>query len=259
MNENELLVTEEVTENVETTTTEEIVEEPKLYTEKEFNARLDAMIGEKLSRQKRKLEKEYNKKLEKYSDLEGVLKAGTGKTDVAEMTSTFRDFYSQKGIEIPEKPTYSDRDNEILARAEAEEIIKFGFDDVVEEVDRLTAKGYENMSSREKAVFKVLAEYRQDEEWKRELSSVGISREDIESQELKEFAKKHNIKTINQDVYKLFKQTAKPKAEPIGSMKNGSHEDEKTFYTPEEVDRLTEKDYDNPVIMQRVRESMKKW
>ena len=35
--------------------------------------------------------------------------------------------------------------------------------------------------------------------------------------------------------------------------------EEKTEYTPEEVDRLTEKDLDNPVIFERVRKSMLKW
>lgn len=42
-------------------------------------------------------------------------------------------------------------------------------------------------------------------------------------------------------------------------MKNGSHDDVKTYYSPEDVDKLTEKDLDNPVIFQRVRESMKSW
>jgi hypothetical protein len=34
---------------------------------------------------------------------------------------------------------------------------------------------------------------------------------------------------------------------------------EKEFYTPEEVDRLSKNDYDNPKIMARVRRSMTRW
>ena len=42
-------------------------------------------------------------------------------------------------------------------------------------------------------------------------------------------------------------------------MKNGSTEEAKTFYTPEEADKLTEKDLENPVIFKNVRNSMLKW
>ena len=45
----------------------------------------------------------------------------------------------------------------------------------------------------------------------------------------------------------------------MGSMKNGSHSEEKTYYSPEDVDKLTPQDFDNPVIFRNVRESMKKW
>jgi hypothetical protein len=50
----------------------------------------------------------------------------------------------------------------------------------------------------------------------------------------------------------------KPTPPDIGAV-NGSSSKEKDFYTPDEVDKLTEKDYDNPKIMERVRQSMLKW
>jgi hypothetical protein len=50
----------------------------------------------------------------------------------------------------------------------------------------------------------------------------------------------------------------KPTPPDIGAV-NSSSSKEKDFYTPEEVDKLTEKDYDNPKIMERVRQSMLKW
>ncbi len=44
-----------------------------------------------------------------------------------------------------------------------------------------------------------------------------------------------------------------------GSAGAGGMKPEKEFYTPEEVDRLSRTDYDNPRIMERVRRSMTKW
>lgn len=50
----------------------------------------------------------------------------------------------------------------------------------------------------------------------------------------------------------------KPTPPEIGGV-NNSESKEKDYYTPEEVDKLTDKDYDNPKIMERVRQSMQKW
>ena len=44
-----------------------------------------------------------------------------------------------------------------------------------------------------------------------------------------------------------------------GSAKDSGAGDLKEYYTPDDVDRLTEKDLSNPEIMQRVRQSMTKW
>ena len=148
MNENENLAVDTAAENAEIPAEET----PKVYTEAEFNSKLDEVLGKKLARREAKIRKEYESK---YGSLEEVLKAGTGKESVEEMTDTFTKFYESKGIKLPEKPRYTDKDIEVLARSEADEIIHAGFDEVVDEVDRLTELGFENMSAREKAYFKV--------------------------------------------------------------------------------------------------------
>ena len=79
---NENLVTEQVAENVEITTEET----PKTYTEAEFNAKLDEVLGKKIARREAKIRKEYERK---YGELEDVLRAGTGKDNVEDMTATF--------------------------------------------------------------------------------------------------------------------------------------------------------------------------
>lgn len=53
-------------------------------------------------------------------------------------------------------------------------------------------------------------------------------------------------------------KTQKPVPQEIGAV-NSSSSKEKDFYSPAEVDKLTEKDFDNPKIMEVVRKSMLKW
>jgi hypothetical protein len=255
MNENENLVTEQVTENVEQTT-----EETPKYTEAEFNAKLDEVLGKKLARREAKIRKEYDRK---YGNLEGVLKAGTGKESLEEITDTFANFYRGKGITLPEKPNYTDKDIEVLARAEANEIINMGYEDVVEEVDRLVELGAENMTAREKAYFKVLAEHRQNAERKNELAKIGVTDEEYNSREFQEFAGKFNPKTPISEIFNLYNKT-KPKKDikPMGSMKNSTSDDSgvKDFYTRDEALKFTKADFDkNPALFKAVQASMLKW
>lgn len=256
MNENENLVTEEVAENAEQTAEET----PKTYTEAEFNAKLDEVLGKKIARREAKIRKEYERK---YGDLEETLKAGTGKESVDEITNTFKDFYAKKGIQIPKKPDYSAKDLETLAKNDAEEIIRAGYEDVVDEVDRLAGLGVANMTDREKAVFKVLAEHRQNTERNKKLSGIGVSEDVYNSAEFKEFQKMFNSDTPIEKVYETFAKT-QPKKEfkTIGSMKNSTSDDGtvKDFYTRDEALQFTKKDFDkNPALYKAVEASMQKW
>ena len=248
----EELVAEEVTENVEQTTEETVVEPAKLFTQDDLNA----AVGKAKARERAKVAKQFERK---YGQLEDVLRAGTGKESVEDMTDTFREFYSKKGVQFQTKPELSERDIETLAGAEAEDIINSGYEEVVEEVERLTELGFEKMSPREKALFRVLAEHRQSAERGKELAAIGVPEEVYNSKEFQDFAGMFKATTPITQIYKQYAKTVKPNVESIGSMKNGSHDEGKTFYTPEEVDKLTPKDYDNPVIFQRVRDSMKLW
>lgn len=256
MNEQEILVAEQAAENVEQTTEAS----PKLYSEAEFNAKLDEVLGKKLARRENKIRKEYERK---YGNLESVLKAGTGKESVDEIADTFAQFYKDKGITIPEKPTYSARDIEVLARAEAEEIMRSGDDDVVEEVERLAKIGADKMTAREKAVFRVLAEHRQNTERKAELSKIGVGEDVYNSAEFKDFASKFNAKTPMKDIYDIYNKTIpKKEIKTMGSMKNTAPNDSgvKEFYSRDEALKFTKADFDkNPALYKAVEKSMTKW
>lgn len=257
MEDNKNLVTD-VTENVETTTTEEIVGEQteRTYTQSE----LDEIVGKRLARNTAKIRKEYDRK---YGNLEEVLRAGTGKESVEEMTDTFAKFYESKGITIRKEPEYSDADIEVLATAEANNVINLGYDEVVDEVDRLTELGAANMTPREKAYFKVLAEHRQKTERHSELSKIGVTDDVFNSSEFQNFAGMFNPTTPISDIYNLYTKT-QPKKEikPMGSMTNKTTDEGtvKDFYSKEEAMKFTKADFDkNPELFKAVSESMHKW
>lgn len=247
-NENQVIETEQVEQVTETV--EQPTESPKTYTQEE----VDAIVGKRLARQEAKIRKEHDRE---YGGLMGVLEAGTGKKGVKEVTDTLTKFYESKGLKIRRNPEYSEKDVEVLATAEAEEFISAGYEDVVEEVDRLAKVGVKNMNARERALFGKLCEHRQATERARELSQRGVTEDVYNSDEFKSFASKFNSKTPIGEIYDLFEKT-KPKKEhrTMGSMKQGQNTGVKDFYTPEEIERLTEEDLDDPRVWEAVRRSM---
>ena len=266
---NENLVNE--TENVEQQTTEENVDgvdvgeetvdttENKVTTETPTvetftKEQVDDMIAKKLARKEAKIRREYENK---YSRLETVVNTGLGTNSIEESTSKLEEFYKRKGIDIPTAPTYSEREAELLAQGEADDIISAGYDEVVEEVDRLASIGVENMSARDKALFSKLATYRQEIEQENEVRALGISKDEINSQEFKDFSSKLNPNLSLKEKYEMYSQI-KPKKETkkIGSVKSGMTSQVKDYYSPEEIERLTEEDLDDPKVWEAVRKSM---
>jgi hypothetical protein len=255
MENNENFVTEEVTENVEQTT-EEIAEQPKLFTQDDMNR----AVSKAKARTREKVQKENDRK---YGNLIDTLRAGTGKESVEEMTDTFAQFYESKGIKLREEPTYTDKDIEVLANADAADVIRYGYDEVVEEVDRLADLGLENMTAREKAYFKVLAEHRQKTERQNDLSKIGVTEEEYNSKGFQEFAGMFNPTVPIAEIYKHYSKT-KPKKDikPMGSMKNTPSEDTgvKDYYSYEEAVQFTKADFDkNPALYEAVKKSMTQW
>lgn len=268
-------------ENPETTTGEEIVgeqtgsegsstEEPeKVYTEEEFeqklnervNQRLDEIIPRRIARSEAKLRKEYESK---YGELERVMVAGTGERDISKITKTYRDYYEGKGVKIPNaEPQYSARDIEVLASAEANDIIGLGFEEVVAETDRLASIGVDKMSARDKAMFRHLADYRQKTERGNEYAKLGISADVYDSSEFKSFAGQFNTNVPVSKVYELYNKT-QPKKEvrTMGSMASNAPTDTgvKEFYTRDEALKFSKKDFDNnPELYKAVQNSMLKW
>lgn len=236
--------------------TEEVVEEPQepTFTKEQ----VDEMVAKKLARKEAKIRREYEKK---YGRAETVLKAGLQKDNFEDAVTELENYYKEEGVQIPTYQ-YSERDTEIIAKAEAEEIIDSGYDDLVEEVDRLAGIGVENMSKRDRIIFQRLAEERKKVEEERELKSLGIGK-DTDTNDFKEFSKKLNPSLSMKDKYEMYlKFKPTPKVETIGSMKNTKEKDSgvKDFYTRDEALKFTKSDFDkNPELYKAVEKSMLKW
>lgn len=244
------------TENVETTTEETPV---KMFTQEEVND----IVGKAKATASARTEKRIRKEYEEHDGLIEVLEAGTGKKGVGELKNIFSEHYTKRGIQMPQKPTYSEYDNRILAEAEAKSIIEGGYEEVEYEVKRLSNKGSAGMSEREKAMFPYLVEHLENKRTREALAKIGVTEEEIESKEFKDFRAQFNLKVPVEDVYNIYRKT-KPKKEikTMGSMKNTDSTDNgvKDFYTPEEARRFTKADFDkDPALFSAVQKSMLKW
>ena len=273
-NNEELVVNTDTTENVVEQATEELVDgnnttedvtenqspEEKLYTESEFNQKLDEVIPKKIARREEKIRKEYERKLKDYEYAEQVLNAGMGTSNIKEAINNLKEFYTQKGIEIPQ---YQDRPNqydmEAGAEKEAQAIIDSGYEDIIEETDRLASIGVDKMTPRDKIMFKKLAVERKRIEQLKEINDLGITMEDIDSKEFKDFSKYLDPSMSLKEKYEFYQKIKpKEKIESIGSMKNESPSVVKDFYTQEEIAQLSEDDLDDPKVWNAVRNSMTK-
>ena len=257
------LATEELEERQDTTkapeTTENNVEEEK-EVEKFTQEQVNQIVQERLRRQESKIRNEYE---EKYAQVETVLNAGLGTKTLDEATDKLTEFYKSKGIQIPEIKL-TKRQEEILAEAEANDIISGGYDELVKEVDKLASKGADNLTSREKLVFTKLAQERTTQEAIKELSKIGVGKEILEDTEFKEFSNKLNPKLSVKEKYEMYqKMKPKKKIETIGSMKNPENSNDKgvkDFYTREEALKFTREGfYKNSELVKVVERSMTKW
>ena len=247
MENNENLVVE--TENVEVTTEETPV---KTFTQEEVNE----IVGKAKATASARAEKRIRREYEEYDGLIEVLEAGTGKKGIGELRQTFSDHYAKRGIQMPQKPTYNDNDERILAEAEAKNIIEGGIEDVEYEVKRLTDKGSKAMSAREKAMYPHLVEHLNAKRTRDALAKMGVTDEEMDSKEFKEFRAQFNPTVPVEDVYGIYRKT-KPKKDirTMGSMKHNQTQD-KDYYTPEEIERLTMDDLNDPKVWEAVRRSM---
>ena len=286
-NEEEMLETTNEAENVETETTEEIQEEvdtkaaetedseeveteseePEVeekvltFTQDKLNKLMEDRVRREQNTARRNeasIRREYEEKL---ADIENIIKAGFGTDNLDDGLNRITEICKNKGIKIPErKNSYSQSDLEVLANHAAEEIIADGYDAVDLELKKLANKGVERMTPREKLVFSKLNDTKKVLDNEKELASIGVKKEILQSKEFKDFADKFTGSKFSiKEVYEMYAKDnkPKPKAKPIGSLINNNPKQEKTFISEAEYDKMTDKEIE--ANMDLIRKSMQSW
>lgn len=252
---------EVVDESIELVDTEEkkLEEETeiKTYTEEELNQRVDDLLAKKIARERRKIEKEYQSKYSEYDQLVSVVNAGLGTENVKDATNKLEEFYKKEGINIPayQKQGLSEREEMILANADADEIIESG--EAEEEANRLASKGVMNMTSREKLIFNKLASHLTSENKRNELNELGLSNL-YNDKKFNDFANQFNPKTSIKEIANLYtKLQPKPKVEQIGSLSNNTSNEKKDSYSKDEVDKMSQEEVEKNFDI--IKKSMLNW
>ena len=260
------MATEEVLE-VKDTSNNDVKEpeennvEEKTYTQEDINR----IISQEKARLERKYRKNEESKLSKAKQLEDTLRTGLGLTKEDDVLSKVKEFYKEQGVNIPENQSISDKDAEVLGKADANEFINDYDDKEIEaRANELAIKQKEGKTSaREDAEFFKLGEYLTEKLEEKDLEANGIDKSILKDQDFKKFASRFNRGTKMTEIYELYQKVngSEAKKPPsTGSSKSTvPNNQEKEYYTPEEVDKLSNKQLDDPKIWRKVRESMFRW
>lgn len=290
MENEEMLEQTNKTENVETQTTEEMVDEGIELTDtsnsneeelekKEVKKTLRELLKEnpdyqeelnetiikpRIRKVENRMEREYQKEISKYKDTENVLKSTLGASDIDEANKKLREYYESEGVKLPEvyKPGLSSREIEVLAKADAQDFIDEGYDSMLNEANRLASKKYENLNERERIIFNSLAQELTKENNKRDLLKLGATEDILNDKNFIDFKNQFNSKTPIGDIYNLYLKTQDSKSKPavMSSMQDTTAQKEiKDFYSPKDVENLTDDDWEKPGVWEKALASMKKW
>ena len=276
-------VTEEVTENTDAQAVEEFGEGIELTdtaeTEKETveetkeeqpkgrfmtDEEIDNLVMKKVNRRMAKLEAQKEKELSVYKDTENVLKSALGANNIDEANKKLREYYIAEGVKLPDvyKPGLTSREVEVLAKADAQDLINDGYESMLNEANRLAAKEYKNLNERERIVFNTLAEKLTQEDNKRNLLKLGATEDILDDKDFIDFKNQFNSKTPIGDIYNLYLKTQDSKTKPVamGSMKDTvAQKETKDFYSPTDVKNLSDDDWNKPGVWEKALASMKKW
>lgn len=264
MEELEMLEQTNETENVETETTEEIQDEgieltdtteaeaeetqevkktlkQLLSEDEEYQEQFNTMMKTRLER----AERNYQKKMAGYKDVDNVLRKTLNIAEDADVSQELRNYYSNEGIELPERytPGLSSKEIEALAQIDVSEIEEDGHEAMVTEANRLATIGYKNLNEREKIVFNSLAEKLTKAKEEQELLKIGAKKELLNDESFREFRKNFASNASIEFVYGLYtNQKPKKQFETAGSMKNISTDNKKTMFSDEDILKMTDEE-----------------
>ena len=283
-------------ENVVENSGEVKVDEPKTYTQEEVDNIVKSRLARADKKHQSKIEElkadneEMERELKDARTLSGVLaEGGMIKGNFAEQAKQLSDTYDVNEDNFTRIKNEASLDSKSqqknLAYINAQRIIaESDITELEAEFERIGAKPYSERSIEEREMYKQLKpkvdefkakqkevqknNFDTDKAWlENEVEGADFDKL-IRSNEFADFINTTGMEVRKglQAFVKLNKTTiaekfVKEKASRVstGSVKDSGTSKLKEFYSPEDVDNLSEKDYDDPEIRKRVRESMTKW
>lgn len=283
---NELIVddvpetSQEVVSEVETDTSEVVdetqesvqdtqgsAEDIERQIEERANRLFEEKIETRLIRDRRKQEEKYNSELQKYKYLESIVNSSLGTSNIDDAISKSTEFYKEQGITIPaykQDVSLTERQERILAEAEANEIKECGVKEMEDEANRIAQIPLDKRTTREKIVFKSLAEDLISRKNIKELKAKGYDAKILDSEDFNKFKLKFSVNEPIVDIYEMYQKIngnvkkQEPKS-PGSARGTASNNEIKELYSPEEVRQFTEEDLKNPKLMKAVEYSMTQW
>lgn len=177
--------------------------------EERANKLFEEKIEKRLVRDRIKQEEKYNKELEKYKRLENIVNSGLGTNNLDEAISRTTDFYKEQGINVPsysQQSNLTERQEKILAEAEANEIKECGIKEMEDEANRIAGIPLEKRTLREKIIFKSLAEELISKRNINELKAKGYDDKILDSDDFKKFKSKFSIEEPITEIYEMYKK-----------------------------------------------------
>lgn len=268
----EELIETDTSEEVEEVqdTTQEVEQQSEDDIEKRIEERANQIAEEKIEarliRDRVKRERENSPTMAKHEELINMMKSALGAKDIDEVITKSREFYKEQGMPIPEiinKPSLNERDEIVLAKADANDIIKLGKSEMEIEANRIASIPEQNRSLRDKTIFndvcKELVRINDIES----LKVKGYNTKVLEDKDFSSFREQFNLNTPVSQIYEMYNKvhgSKKVQPKSPGSAKTTQTNNEiKDYYTPEEARAFTEEDLNNPKLMKALEISMQKW
>lgn len=251
-------------------TTEEVVQPSAEDIERQIEERANKIAEEKMEarliRDRIKREREDAGIRAKYEQLESIMKTALGANNIDDVITKSKEFYREQGIQIPEiinKSSLNERDEIVLAKADAGDIIKLGKSEMEAEANRIASIPEKERSLRDKTIFNDVCQelYRMKDE--DSLKAKGYDTKVLNDKDFSSFRGQFNLNTPVSQIYEMYqtiKGTKPVQPNSPGSAKTNTTNNEiKDYYTPEEVRNFTEEDLDNPKLMEAIDRSMLRW
>ena len=269
--EEELIETDASEEVDEVQDTTETVEQPseddiEKRIEERANQIAEEKIEARLIRDRVKREREEAGTRAKYEQLESMMKSALGAKDIDDVITKSREFYKEQGMLIPEiinKPSLNERQKIVLAKSDANDIIKLGEDEMKMEANRISNIPRENWTIRDKTIFEEVCKELTIIKDTRDLKSKGYDTKILDDKDFISFKEQFNFTTPVSQIYEMYNKvhgSKKVQPKSPGSAKTIQTKNEiKDYYTPEEARAFTEEDLNNPKLMKALESSMEEW